>query len=51
MKFTFTPTGSPVYAIMLLFGIAWGVVYWLHLFNRSSSCDFQLWYWACLIPN
>ena len=35
MNFLLTPTGSPIYALMLLFGIAWGAVYWF----RESKKD------------
>lgn len=35
MKAALTPTGSPIYAMMLLLGIAWGAVYWF----RESKKD------------
>ncbi len=35
MNILLTPTGSPIYALMLLFGIAWGAVYWF----RESKKD------------
>ena len=35
LKLPLTPTGSPVYAVMLLLGIAWGAVYWF----RESKKD------------
>ena len=30
MNIPLSPTGSPLYALMLLLGIAWGAVYWFH---------------------
>ena len=35
MNVSFSPTGSPIYAAMLLAGIAWGAVYWF----RESKKD------------
>ena len=35
MNLPLTPTGSPIYALMLLVGIAWGGVYWF----RESKKD------------
>ncbi|MEO5914742.1 MAG: prolipoprotein diacylglyceryl transferase family protein [Luteolibacter sp.] len=35
MNFPITPVGSPIYALMLLIGIAWGAVYWF----RESKKD------------
>jgi phosphatidylglycerol---prolipoprotein diacylglyceryl transferase len=35
MNLPITSTGSPIYALMLLFGIAWGAVYWF----RESKKD------------
>ncbi len=35
MNFALTPTGSPIYALMLVLGIAWGAVYWF----RESKKD------------
>ena len=35
MNSPLTSTGSPIYALMMLFGIAWGAVYWF----RESKQD------------
>ena len=35
MNLPLTPTGSPIYALMLILGIAWGAVYWF----RESKKD------------
>lgn len=35
MNLPITPTGSPIYALMLIFGILWGAVYWF----RESKKD------------
>lgn len=36
MKLPVTPTGSPIYALMLLLGIAWGAVYWFRESKRDG---------------
>ena len=33
---TLTPTGSPIYALMLLVGIVWGAVYWFRESKKDS---------------
>jgi phosphatidylglycerol:prolipoprotein diacylglycerol transferase len=38
MHIPLTPTGSPIYALMLLVGIAWGAVYWF----RESKKDVRV---------
>ncbi len=35
-----TPTGSPIYALMLLTGIAWGAVYWFRESKKDSRVAF-----------
>ena len=40
MNIPFTPTGSPIYALMLLTGIVWGAVYWFRESKKDSRVAF-----------
>ncbi len=40
MNLPLTPTGSPIYALMLLTGIAWGAVYWFRESKKDSRVAF-----------